>query len=219
MLKTQEPQIFEEPKEYPVLTTVNGIQIVKYSEKSVAAIGETTPFKEAIKEAGGKWNSKLKCGPGWILSAKKLEALKTALSTTPAHTLVDPSPTLVRKVVRRKKVKTGESTHVKNEKVKVKVLSHKPSSIQLDRIESKLDMVLTLLETVGITLPSVSEPASELTYPPTPVPVEKVKKETVKKTRKKVVKRRKKLKKVDNVPETVTTEHLDQKPRKKLLGK
>jgi hypothetical protein len=114
MLKTQEPQILEESKEYPVLATVNGISIVKYTEKSVAAIGETKAFKDAIKEVGGKWNSKLKCGPGWILSAKKLEALKTALSTTSTDT----SPTLVRKVVRRKKVKVDELTLVKNEVVK-----------------------------------------------------------------------------------------------------
>jgi len=147
MLKTQEPQILEELKEYPVLATVNGIQIVKYTEKSVAAIGETTPFKDVIKEVGGKWNSKLKCGPGWILSSKKLDALKTALSTQ-TTTPIDPSPTLVRKVVRRKKVKTDELTTVKNEVVNA--LSTEPSS-QLSRIETKLDTILILLGTMGVT--------------------------------------------------------------------
>ena len=205
MLKTQEPQIFEESKEYPVLATVNGIQIVKYTEKSVAAIGETKAFKDAIKEVGGKWNSKLKCGPGWILSAKKLEALKTALSTTST----DPSPTLVRKVVRRKKVKVDELTLVKNEVVKA--MHIKPSVSQLTRIETKLDTILTLLGTMGVTLP---EPVDQ----PPPVPTKPV----VKKRRKKVVKRLKKIKKYDQVPHSATTktiEHVDQKPRKKLLGK
>jgi hypothetical protein len=205
MLKTQEPQILEESKEYPVLATVNGIQIVKYTEKSVAAIGETKAFKDAIKEVGGKWNSKLKCGPGWILSTKKLEALKTALSTTSTDT----SPTLVRKVVRRKKVKVAALTLVKNEVVKV--LHVEPSVSQLTRIETKLDTILTLLGTMGVTLP---EPVDQ--SPPVPT------KPVVKKRRKKVVKRLKKIKKYDQVPHSATTktiEHVDQKPRKKLLGK
>jgi hypothetical protein len=213
MLKTQEPQILEESKEYPVLATVNGIQIVKYSEKSVAAIGETKAFKDAIKEVGGKWNPKLKCGPGWILSAKKLEDLKTALSSTPT----DPSPTLVRKVVRRKKVKVkvDELTLVKNEVVKV--LHSEPSVSQLTRIETKLDMILTLLGTMGVSPSEPSEPP-----PPVPTKPADIVEPVVKKTRKKVVKRRKKIKKSDQVPPpaiTKTTEHVDQKPRKKLLGK
>jgi len=223
MLKTQEPQILEElkeSKEYPVLATVNGIQIVKYTEKSVAAIGETKAFKDAIKEVGGKWNSKLKCGPGWILSAKKLEALKTALSAT--STPIDPAPTLVRKVVRRKKVKIDELTLVKNEVVKV--LHSEPSESQLERIETKLDMILALLATMGVTPPVVVITSPEPTEPPPPVPTEPPTQEepVVKKMKKKVVKRRKKIKKSDQVPTSAianTVEHVDQKPRKKLLGK
>ena len=219
MLKTQEPQILEESKEYPVLATVNGIQIVKYTEKSVAAIGETKAFKDAIKEVGGKWNSKLKCGPGWILSTKKLEALKTALSTTSTDT----SPTLVRKVVRRKKVKVAALTLVKNEVVKV--LHVEPSVSQLTRIETKLDMILTLLGTMGVTLPEPPVPPVQtkpVDQPPIPTKPVDVVEPVVKKTRKKIVKRRKKIKKSDQVPHpatTKTTEHVDQKPRKKLLGK
>ena len=216
MLKTQEPQILEESKEYPVLATVNGIQIVKYTEKSVAAIGETKAFKDAIKEVGGKWNSKLKCGPGWILSTKKLEALKTALSTTSTDT----SPTLVRKVVRRKKVKVAALTLVKNEVVKV--LHVEPSVSQLTRIETKLDMILTLLGTMGVTLPVPPIPTKPVDQPPIPTKPVDVVEPVVKKTRKKIVKRRKKIKKSDQVPHPTTietAEHVDQKPSKKLLGK
>jgi len=211
MLKTQEPQILKESTKYPVLATVNGIQIVKYTEKSVAAIGETKAFKDAIKEVGGKWNSKLKCGPGWILSAKKLEALKTALSSTTA----DPSPKLVRKVVRRKKVKVDELTLIKNEIVTA--LSTEPSS-QLSRIETKLDTILILLETMGVTPTVVVETSPKQTEPPPPVPTKEVE-PVIKKMRKKVVKRRKKIKKSNQVPTSTTIEHVDQKPRKKLLGK
>ena len=214
MLKTQEPQILEELKEYPVLATVNGIQIVKYTEKSVAAIGETTPFKDVIKEVGGKWNSKLKCGPGWILSSKKLDALKTALSTQ-TTTPIDPSPTLVRKVVRRKKVKTDELTTVKNEVVNA--LSTEPSS-QLSRIETKLDTILILLGTMGVTPTVVVETSPGAVEPPPPVPTKEVE-PVIKKMGKKVVKRRKKIKKSNQVPTSTTIEHVDQKPRKKLLEK
>ena len=211
MLKTQETQILEELKEsveYPVLATVNGIQIVKYTEKSVAAIGETKSFKDAIKEVGGKWNSKLKCGPGWILSAKKLEALKASLSST------DPSPPLSRKVVRRKKVKVAALALVKNEVVKV--LPLEPSVSQLTRIETKLDNILSyILGTMGLP-EAVNQPPH---VPPKPVDVVE---QVVKKTRKKIVKRRKKIKKSDQVPHPTTietAEHVDQKPSKKLLGK
>jgi len=212
MLKTQEPQILKESKEYPVLATVNGIQIVKYTEKAVAAIGETKAFKDTIKEVGGKWNSKLKCGPGWILSAKKLEALKAALSAT--STTADPSPPLVRKVVLRKKVKVDELTLVKNEVMKV--MNAEPSTSRLASIESKLDMILALLGTMGVT-PVVVETSPEPVELPPPIPIKK-EEAPVKKMRKKVVKRRRKIKKVEQVPTPpVSTEHVDQKPRKKLL--
>jgi len=218
MLKTQEPQIFEESKEYPVLATVNGIHIVKYTEKSVAVIGETTPFKDVIKVVGGKWNSKLKCGPGWILPAKKLEALKTTLSSTTTPT---DSSTLVRKVVRRKKVKIDTLTLVKNEVVKALFID--TSASQLTRIESKLDTLLSLLGTVGVTQPIVVKTSSEPAELPPSIPVKKEEGAPVKKMRKKVVKQRKKIKKIEQVPTSTipstSTEHVDQKPRKKLLGK
>ena len=41
-------------------------------EKSLVLMGDTKPFKETIKEMGGKWNANLKCGPGWIFAKKTL---------------------------------------------------------------------------------------------------------------------------------------------------
>jgi len=41
-------------------------------EKSLVLIGDTKPFKDVIKEVGGKWNSNLSCGPGWIFPKKAL---------------------------------------------------------------------------------------------------------------------------------------------------
>lgn len=47
------------------------LQIVNYSEKSIAVIGDTREIKDQLKQMGGSFNSRLSCGAGWIFSAKK----------------------------------------------------------------------------------------------------------------------------------------------------
>jgi hypothetical protein len=43
------------------------MNIEKYSDKSFVIVGpDTKEHKEKIKAIGGKWNSNLKCGGGWI---------------------------------------------------------------------------------------------------------------------------------------------------------
>ena len=51
------------------------LSLVEYSAKSVAVIGDTRPNKDALKELGGKWNSRLRCGPGWIYPKTKIEEI------------------------------------------------------------------------------------------------------------------------------------------------
>ncbi len=51
------------------------LSLVEYSAKSVAVIGDTKPHKDTLKELGGKWNSRLKCGPGWIYPKTKVEEI------------------------------------------------------------------------------------------------------------------------------------------------
>ena len=48
------------------------INIVDYSEKSFAVIGDTKEYKEDFKNLHGRWNPNLKCGKGWIFSKKRL---------------------------------------------------------------------------------------------------------------------------------------------------
>lgn len=48
------------------------LSIEDYSEKAIVVRGDTRPHKDALKSLGGKWNSRLRDGPGWIFS-KKLE--------------------------------------------------------------------------------------------------------------------------------------------------
>lgn len=48
----------------------NSIQVVDYSEKSFAVIGNSYEIREELAAAGGIYNKFLKCGPGWIFSNK-----------------------------------------------------------------------------------------------------------------------------------------------------
>ena len=73
-------------KEEPVRATkqaepikANGIEIVDYSEKSFAVIGETKAIKDTLKQLGGRFNPRLTCGAGWIFSKTKLEDVKRVI--------------------------------------------------------------------------------------------------------------------------------------------
>jgi len=66
-----------EPKESPIETIERPaaptlkegqtIAVIKYSDKSIAVIGEgTREIKEQLKALGGKFNFRLSCGAGWI---------------------------------------------------------------------------------------------------------------------------------------------------------
>lgn len=48
-------------------------QIIDYSEKAIAVIGDTRDIKDKLKELGGRFNPRLSCGAGWIFS-KKVQA-------------------------------------------------------------------------------------------------------------------------------------------------
>ena len=56
------------------------IKVIKYTDKSIAVIGETASYKELLKKIGGRYNSRLKCGPGWIFSAKKSDDIKQSFT-------------------------------------------------------------------------------------------------------------------------------------------
>ena len=50
----------------------NDINIENYTDKSIVVRGDTRIYKEDLKKLGGKYNGKLRDGPGWIFP-KKLE--------------------------------------------------------------------------------------------------------------------------------------------------
>ena len=70
-IKTSEPDIKQEK---PVQTNSN-IEIIDYSDRAIAVIGDTYSIKDQLKELGARWNSGLtingKKTKGWILSKRK----------------------------------------------------------------------------------------------------------------------------------------------------
>lgn len=75
--ESQEPaQEFE-----AVAVEAGTIQIIDYSEKAIAVIGDTKPIKDLLGRdgLGGKFNARLSCGAGWIFSKKKLAEVTQAL--------------------------------------------------------------------------------------------------------------------------------------------
>lgn len=54
-------------------------QLIEYSEKAVAVVGDTKAVKDQLKELGGRFNGKLTCGAGWVFPKSKVEQLKKLL--------------------------------------------------------------------------------------------------------------------------------------------
>lgn len=65
----------------PQPVTAGEIQLIDYSEKAIAIVGDTKPIKDKLTALGGKWNSRLSCGAGWIFSKKKLPELQAAFGS------------------------------------------------------------------------------------------------------------------------------------------
>lgn len=62
------------------ITEVKGIKIINYSAKAIAVIGETRAISDQLKALGGRFNSHLHCGAGWIFSKAREETLRKALA-------------------------------------------------------------------------------------------------------------------------------------------
>lgn len=64
----------------PVEVTAGEINIIDYSEKAIAVIGDTKPIKDKLKSLGGSFNPRLSCGAGWIFPKRKLDEITAALN-------------------------------------------------------------------------------------------------------------------------------------------
>ena len=54
-------------------------EVVDYSEKAIAVTGDTRSISDSLKALGGRFNPRLSCGPGWIFSKLKEEAVRALL--------------------------------------------------------------------------------------------------------------------------------------------
>jgi len=58
------------------------LKIINYSDKSIVVVGDgTKTHKDTLKEIGGKYNSNLTCGEGWVFSKKATEKVQTFLES------------------------------------------------------------------------------------------------------------------------------------------
>lgn len=56
------------------------LRLFNYSDKAIALVGDTKPIKDILKNLGGRFNSHLSCGAGWIFSKKAEGKLRAALA-------------------------------------------------------------------------------------------------------------------------------------------
>lgn len=66
-------------EEIKPLGITSGVQIIDYSEKAIAVVGDTRAIKETLKSLGGRFNGRLSCGAGWIFSKKKEQEVRAKL--------------------------------------------------------------------------------------------------------------------------------------------
>lgn len=75
----------EEAKEVEAVT-IEGIEVVDYSEKAIAVFGDTKAIKGQLKEIGGRFNPSLNYNgekrAGWIFSKKQADKVKELIAPT-----------------------------------------------------------------------------------------------------------------------------------------
>ena len=67
------------------------MNIEDYTDKSFVVFGETKNYKDALKELGGKYNSNLKVGPGWIFSKANREKVENWFNSVPPAQTTSPT--------------------------------------------------------------------------------------------------------------------------------
>ena len=74
----------EEAKEVEAVT-IEGIEVVDYSEKAIAVFGDTKAIKGQLKEIGGRFNPSLNYNgekrAGWIFSKKKADEVRNLMAS------------------------------------------------------------------------------------------------------------------------------------------
>jgi hypothetical protein len=160
----------------------NSIEVTmeKYSEKSFVVKGETTDIKETMKSLGGKWNSRLKCGPAWIFSIKKIQVVVAGLSdykapvaTPTTATSVDVSDQKLLQFI------TKLNTDCVRLQAKLTGLTQgKVSVTDIGNVLQKRIKELNAMSTGGKPTTTSSKSAATTKTTSTPAPAKKVKKKS-----------------------------------------
>lgn len=74
------PEAEQQKEISPIEVKAGTVQIIDYSEKAIAVIGDTKPIKDKLKTLRGSFNPRLSCGPGWVFPKSRLEEVKNAIS-------------------------------------------------------------------------------------------------------------------------------------------
>ena len=61
--------------EQAVKAGAQGVRVATYTEKSFCVFGDTYPIRKMLKAAKLGYNPGLKCGPGWLGSNKRKDAV------------------------------------------------------------------------------------------------------------------------------------------------
>ena len=61
--------------EQAVKAGAQGVRVATYTEKSFCVFGDTYPIRKTLKAAKLCYNPGLKCGPGWLGSNKRKDAV------------------------------------------------------------------------------------------------------------------------------------------------
>lgn len=62
------------------LAACGDFEILDYSDKSFAVVGDTKSIKDDLKRLGGRFNFRLSCGAGWIFPKSKMDDVKALLN-------------------------------------------------------------------------------------------------------------------------------------------
>lgn len=75
-----QPKVNDVQSKTEPVSAANDLQIIDYSERAIAVIGNTKPIKEILKQLGGRFNLRLTCGAGWVFPKSKTNELRAALN-------------------------------------------------------------------------------------------------------------------------------------------
>ena len=126
-------------------TSIDDLQLTDYSEKSVVVTGNTKEYKEDLKAYGGRWNGRLRDGPGWIFPKHKKGILEKWIET--GQRIVEDTRSKVNVDHKPRQVSSDSPVGDLGELVK-----------RMDKIESKLDMIIEMMsQNMKIDMKSMSE--------------------------------------------------------------